>query len=159
MTSLLLTLMGIGLIAAMLMATISYLPAQQNITQNALSLIRTGFTGLQTGYTNYTAATGSAPTSSNWTSVLTPQYVFLPVAPSGLSWSYVSGATYGSSTGNYFCLSGTWNQAEYQAATDAAHWFSSQAYFMNSTCGATSNASAPTSWPASAAITFWVAVN
>jgi len=157
--NLLLTLMTIGLLSAALVISVQYIPAQQDITQNALALIRTGLTGLQTGYNNYTAATGSAPTSSNWTSVLTPQYVFLPAAPSGLSWSYASGAAYGSVTGNYFCLSGTWNKAEYQAAVDAAHWFSSQAYFLNSSCGATSNASAPTSWPASAAITFWVAVN
>lgn len=159
MINLLLTLMSIGLLAATLLISLNYLPAQQNITQNALSLIRTGFTGLQTGYNDYTAATGSTATTSDWTSVLTPQYVFLPATPSGLAWSYASGATYGSTTGNYFCLGGTWNQAEYQAALDAAHWFSSQAYFTNTGCGATSNGATPSSWPASAAVTFWVAVN
>lgn len=144
--------------AAAALVTISYLPASEPITQATINKLRTGLTGLQTGYNNYVAATGSVPTTANWSSVLTPQYVFLPATPgAGLGWSYASGAAYGSTTGNYFCLSGTWTQAQYQGAVLAASWFSPQAYFVNSACGATSAGSSPASWPATAAVTFWVA--
>lgn len=158
MLSLLLTLMSISLLAGMALVTISYIPASEPTTQATISKLRTGFTGLQTGYNDYVAATGSVPTTTNWDSVLTPQYVFIPATPgSGLGWTYVSGAAYGGTTGNYFCLSGTWNQAQYQGALSAATWFSPQAYFVNSSCGATSTGNSPTSWPATAAVTFWVA--
>lgn len=160
MLSLLLTILSIMLLAAAALISISYLPSGQYVTQATLNKLRTGLTGLQTGYNDYVAATGSTPTTANWSGVLTPQYVFLPAVPGkNLQWSYASGATYGGTTGNYFCLSGTWTQAQYQGALAAAQWFSPQAYFINSGCGATSNASAPSSWPASGAVTFWVAVS
>ncbi len=158
MIGLLLTLMSIFLLSAMVMVTINYVPANQGSILLAQNLIQTGLTGLQTGYNNYVAATGSVPTTSNWANVLTPQYVFLPAAPLNMSWSYTSGATYGSTTGNYFCLSGNMTQAQYQAAVNDMGDFSSQAYFLNTACGSTANGTTPTSWPASAALTFWVAV-
>lgn len=160
MLSLILTIMSIFLLGAAALISISYLPSGEYATQATLNKLKTGLNGLQTGYNNYVAATGSTPTTANWSSVLTPQYVFLPPVPSNnLQWSYVAGAAYGSSTGNYFCLSGTWTKSQYQGAVFAANWFSPQAYFINSSCGATSSESTPSSWPASAAVTFWVAVS
>ncbi len=160
MLSLVLTILSILLLSAAALISISYSPAGEYVTQATLNKLRTGLTGLQTGYNNYVAATGSTPTTANWGSVLTPQYVFLPATPGGnLQWSYASGATYGSTTGNYFCLSGTWTEAQYRGALSAANWFSPQAYFISSGCGATSNATTPSSWPATAAVTFWVAVS
>ncbi|MHB1666044.1 hypothetical protein [Thiomonas sp.] len=160
MTSLVLTIMSIALLAAMALATVSYLPADTDSISTAQSQVSAGFISLQNGYNAYVAATGSVPTTANWSSVLTPQYVFLPAAPLNTSWAYTAGAPYsGSATGNYFCLSGTMNQAQYTGMINAARQFSPQAFFYGSACGATSDAATPTTWPATVAVTFWVYAN
>jgi hypothetical protein len=159
MLSLLLTLMSIGLLAVMVVTSVSYLPLDEDVILGTGDMVHNGLIALQTGYNNYVSATGSTPTSNNWTSILTPEYVFLPATPKGMSWSYTSGAPYGSATGNYFCLSGSITAAQYQGIVNQESQFSSQAYFISSTCGATTNAPAPGNWPANVAITYWVHVN
>lgn len=148
MLNLILVIMSIALTASLAYASVTYLSPEDGVRQTDISYIESGLRGLQNGYSDYVAETGNTPTSL---SQISPQYVFTPTAPKGLAWSYGSGAYSTSFNGTYFCLSGSAMSVEVQAAEDLESTFSPEQYFVNSSCGATSDATVGSTL----AITFW----
>lgn len=152
MINLIFTLMSIALMGWVMIASVSYVnPAQAQVRERA-SRVEAALGGLKAGFDEYQAATG-LPASS--LAEITPAYTFLPAAPSGMSWSYG-----GVGNGRFFCLSGVAKPYDYEGLKRLSGVLSPQAYFINGSCGATTNAYPQSSGDGVAvAATYWVAPN
>lgn len=89
-----------------------------------------------------------------------PMLRLMPAAPANYTWSYGQHAADGSVWDglHYFCLSSA-------APADLGIWrgmirakqaFSAEQLFMGNSCGATTNLSEPTTYPASVSVTYFV---
>lgn len=151
MNNLILTIISIALMAWVTIESISYINPVAVIASKLSPQLLNGFHSLESGYNNYTLNIGSQP---NLMTDIAPHYAFVPAAPNGTSWSFGSGGASG--TGRYFCLSGSFNAAILRASINLQQNLSPQAYFINSTCGATSTL-IPTGSNPTVALTYWVA--
>ena len=157
MFSLIITVSSIALLAVLLMAGMNYVNTDMITEMETTGKVRTGFIKLSTAFLNYRQLNQSALIETNWTTVLTPQYGFMPNAIANTSWSYEN-----DSSGQNFCLVGSVTESQYKGIEDVKSTFSSQAYFVSSTCGVTENfsegsqPSIPTTFPATVAATYWL---
>lgn len=143
MFQLVIAVMSIGLMALMMTVGVQYinpLPAQ---AQQVSTRLEHGLLGLKKGFDNYVDEKGVAPLNL---SDFTPHYAFVPASSSQSSiiWSYkrISGSTGAA----YLCFKPIYpNNTPFPPAYTGAFIrlkkvLSPQAYFINTTCGATSNA-------------------
>lgn len=153
MLNLTLVIVSILLTAGMLYAGFSYLNQDYNIVQVSSLLAYQGFNAYDSAWTSYKKAMGSPPSTATWAADLTPSYIFAPQAPSGFTWSY---GTNGSG-GYWFCLgNASANKTGYLALNRLTTLYSAQRYFVNNSCGATSNMAAPGSYPTAVRATYWM---
>lgn len=150
MSNLILTVLSIALMGVMLLMSVNYISPIAQVSAKLEPQLVNDLHSLESGYNAYVLNVGSNPAQL---SDITPHYAFLPAAPVGTSWSFGTGGTNG--TGQYFCLSGTFNPALMRASKVIANSLSPQAYFISSNCGVTTNA-IPAGNAPQAAITYWV---
>lgn len=150
MSNLILTVISIALMGALLLQSVNYINPIAQIAAKLEPQMINSFHTLESGYNAYVLAVGSNPTQL---SDITPKYAFLPAAPKNTSWSFGTGGSNG--TGQYFCLSGVFNPALMRASINLQGSLSPQAYFINSTCGVTTNA-IPAGNNPTVALTYWV---
>jgi len=154
MFSLILSVVSISLVSAFLLITVNYVNPMAEMTDGMKGTLNQGLYQLELGYEDYVTVNGSEPSNLGQ---LTPAYAFTPSAVfTGASavWTLSPGAT----SGRYVCLSGTLNKSHVWAAEKSQAMHSSQAFFINSTCGATTN-NIPTltgSATQSLAVTYWL---
>jgi hypothetical protein len=145
---------GIGLVSALLLGGTSLLqgtgPLRSQIKETSTSM----FHALASAYQSYYAANRVAPTTAAWQTQLVPSYITELKTPiTGLTWTFNTDVTHG----DYFCLYGSMPQTTYLGLSDAATNFPTSSYILNTTaCGQRSNSSAPSSWPTTVYITYWV---
>ena len=153
MAQLLAVLVAIGLMAAMVTASVQYVDPVMQQAGPWTERLERAFLELQRGHEAYKAATGSLP---NALADITPRYVFLPAAPPGMSWDYGSGGASG--TGRYFCLSGAAGPAVFEALGRLTGRLSPQAYFRDGAqCGVTADNPPPGGGNSTTVfVTYWV---
>lgn len=169
MFQLILVILAIALSAAQLLVGLNYSPAWIKTAQDANIVARQSMQTLEQAFDIATAAnSGTAPTvtaaadgglSTNFLSIIK----FTPAAPSGYQWVYGQHANDGTYYANmyYFCLKPVSGgigatQGIYRGLLNAMSIFSTTQVFVNSGCGASANAAAPTSWPAALSLTMYV---
>lgn len=169
MFQLILTIIGIALTAAMLAASINYVPWWHKYATDAEEVVRRSAPLLEQAYDVVVRqAEGVAPAvgtgadgglMANFGSVLK----LTPAAPHGFTWKYglKSGGSAPWAGLNYFCLEYTEDPAgapvgAWQGLRRAAAVFSPQQYIMSSQCGDTASQATPTQYPAKLALTFYV---
>lgn len=153
MFQLILVVLAIALASVTAVASINYLNPVPRAAQMQALRLESGFNDLANGYRAYVEAQGHPPAHL---SDMTPHYAFTPAAPTGSAWSFGQGGV--NNAGRYFCLSGTFAPVDIGAILRLRKVLSPQAYFINTGCGATSNA-VPAADAASftGAVTLWVA--
>ncbi len=155
MFSLVAVVLSIALVASLLAATMSYIPADRDIRIAMIGQIHAQLTALQTAAVCYAQAeAGAYPAVASWQSALAPNYVFLPTPPSGMSLSYGSGAYSATVTDEWFCISNPATPAEQAALNETATRFSTQQAVLSSACGA-----APLGASSGTALTLWLPVD
>lgn len=153
MFQLILVLISIALVSVTTITGINYLNPAAQQAQTIARRLEADFHDLKKGYLAYVAANEAKPQTM---ASLTPHYAFKPVAVGDTAWSYGAGGAGGQ--GRYFCLSGTFAPAPVGAILRLKKVFSPQAYFINSACGATANATpAADATTFTGAVTLWVA--
>lgn len=150
MFQLVLAVLAIGLVAATLSTTVSYVNPAAVQAETLADRLTEDFQDLKTGYETYMQSHATPP---NALADITPAYVFRPPAPGPTHWSFGAGP----SGGRYFCLSGTFSAVGVRAIRSLRVVFSPQAYFINTTCGATTDALPATGSAFTGAVTLWVA--
>lgn len=153
MFQLILVVLSIALVSVTALTGFNYLNPAAHQAQTLAHRLEANFNDLQRGYLAYVDVTGAKPQTM---SDITPHYAFKPAALGNTAWSYGTGGAGGQ--GRYFCLSGTFAPSPVGAILRLRKVFSPQAYFINATCGATTNA--PPAAQAKAftgAVTLWVA--
>lgn len=170
MIQLIITIVAIALTAALLAASVNYLPWWQKYASDTESVVRTSAPLLEQAYDVVVRqANGVAPSvgagadgglMSNFGSVLK----LPPAAPQGFTWKYgvKSGGSAPWAGLNYFCLEYT-DEAEgapvgaWQGLRRAAAVFSPQQYVLGNSCGDTTSVGTPSEYPAPLALTLYVA--
>jgi len=154
MFSLILSVVSISLVSAFLLITVNYVNPMAELAEGMKGSLNQSLYQLELGYEDYVTVNGSEPSNIGQ---LAPDYVFLPPAVftgASAAWTLSPGAT----SGRYVCLSGTLNKTHLWAAEKSQTLHSSQAFFINSGCGATAN-NIPTltgSSTQSLAVTYWL---
>lgn len=154
MIALVWSIIGIGLVAALLFGGMSLFNTNAanmgQIKDNATS----AFYGLASAYHAYVKANDVSPSTGSWQTELVPGYITeLKTPVSGASWSYGYDATYG----YYFCLSGSMPQAAWDGMYAAIGNFPSSSFYINITgCTTRSTSSKPSSWPTTLYAAYWV---
>lgn len=154
MFSLVLSIISISLVSAFLLITVNYMNPEAALAGQMKDGLNQGLYQLEVGYEDFVTVNGTEPSNIGQ---LTPDYAFTPPAifrGAGASWGLSPGAT----SGRYVCLSGTLNKTHLRAAVNSKSMHSAQAFFINSTCGATTN-SIPVltgSQTQSLAVTYWL---
>jgi len=136
MFSLILTVVSISLLAAFMLISVSYVNPAAAITSEMKASLSKGLYQLEVGYEDYVTVNASEPSNLGQ---LTPDYAFTPATVfrgSNAAWTLSPGST----SGRYVCLSGTLNKLHVAAAVKSQAMHSSQAFFINTSCGDTSNA-------------------
>jgi len=176
MTSLIMVILSIVLMAAMLMISVNYLPAwrtvsasSETVTLNALHTLKGAFAAawVADNPTSYQTNTYTDPPVINnadgGLAANFSAYAFLPGAPAGYAWLY--GHTAGGFS--WFCMypirgSGGASQGVYNGMRAALRDFGANAneVFMTAgksrVCGSTTNSGAPSRFPANYVITLFV---
>lgn len=142
--------MSMILMVSLTFSGIQYLDPDGPLRVTLKADIKNGFDDLEEAYDTYVLTTGSKPDTLTWDTDLTPRFVFMPPTPGETSWSYGSNGV-----GEWFCLSGTFNETLFEAAGMAGRHYSEQAYFISEACGSRANIT-PSAFPADVAVTFWV---
>lgn len=163
MVQLLMVIMAIGLSAAALTATISYLPTWTATAEKTYTLSKAGFVTLEAAFKGYSAANGgAAPVPSaaqdGGIGAFQAYYSFLPKAPAGFAWKYgFNGTDY------YFCVypTGTGGAVgDFRGLDRLRQVFSEQQFFVNpdgiTGCGGTVSIAEPVEFPAQFAGTYLV---
>jgi hypothetical protein len=165
MNSLIFTLLAIALSAAVVLTTVSYLPAWQPAAAQAQAIAQAGFDTLETAHYLASKATGLEPlptaeTDGGVVTNLSAYYSFLPPAPEGYAWKYGNDGVSGY---NWLCLHGAsaaGTKAVWEALSRLKTTYSTEQYFVHSggaaNCGTASNAVAPTTYPAQFSATLFV---
>lgn len=168
MHTLILAILAIALTSALLMSSLSYLPAWQGAAQVNAELVQTGFARLERAYEVYAQANGDTPAAptgaadgglvANFGALLG----FVPRAPDGYAWSYgqrpVDGGTY--SGMHYFCLAPVNTSAGSEGVARGILRLrqvvpQDQVVFSDA-CAATSDWSAPADYPQPLHATYYV---
>ncbi len=107
MTQLILTIMAIALSAALIVATVNYMPSWPKQAEITQTLGKTGFTQLQAAYKGYHTANGVVPEPNadpdgGLATHFTPYLDFVPRAPDGYYWTY--GRQLAGNLDHFFCL-------------------------------------------------------
>ena len=168
MTQLIITIIAIALTAALVLASISYVPAWYGFSNTAQKQVSAAMPLLEQTYDVLTRAAGGTPpavqggSDGGFRSLFLPTLKFAPAAPAGYTWVYGQHANDGSRYANlnYFCLSplGSTSEGVGRGIYRAAGVFSADQMFINSGCGATSTLGQPGNWKGiSRAVTFYVA--
>lgn len=170
MVQLIIVVLAIALLGLLLTATVNYIPWWYKTAADIEEVIRKSLSIVEQGYDVATRATDGTPPAvttaadGGFAAGFTPVLKVLPAAPPGFTWVYGQRTTNDvpNLTGlNWFCLrhtaTGGGNEGAWRGSLRAAAVFSNSQYFINSECGAASSLSAPTSYPAPLAITFYVA--
>ena len=165
MVHLILTVIAIGLSAALIGASINYLNPTWPLIDRVATQVKSGVLSLEQGINQYAVVNADVnvglptfPSVDTWEADVTPSYTFLPKPPPNLTY------TYGESTaqptylgpGHYVCLSGAASEIQYKALVRAGREMSPQQYVLSDTCGATAAGTPPVTWPATVAATYWL---
>jgi hypothetical protein len=155
MLAIILVLVGVALAGLLVYGNSTSLqnssPVRSQIKENTITAIY----GLASAYQAYYNANGVAPTAGACSSTaLVPTYITeIKYPASGLSCSFGTNATYG----NYFCYSGSVSQQAYNAFVDATASFPTSSYILGTTgCAERTTDTAPTTWPATIYLTYWL---
>lgn len=154
MMALVWTVIGIGLVAALLFGGASlFTPNAATLTQikdNSTS----AFQGMASAYQAYVNANDIPPTTADWQTQLVPGYLpELKQPVSGATWSYGYDATYG----YYFCLSGSLPQTAWDGLYATIGNYPTNAFYLNVTsCTTRSTSAKPSSWPSTLYATYWL---
>lgn len=143
-------LIAIALTATTMLVAVTYLSPAAVQAENMADGLERGLRALKSGYQSYVNANPAMPDSM---SDITPEYVFIPPAPPSTQWLVGAGAT----GGRYFCWSGDFTAIGVRAIRHLRNRFSPQAYFINTNCGATTDALPAPGQTFSGAVTLWVA--
>jgi len=170
MIQLIITVVSIALTAALLLASINYIPWWHGIASDTEFIIKESLPKLERAYNVATIlgnGTPPAPTTEadgGFQSLFEPIVKLLPAAPPGFEWSYgrYTGTEQPWAGLDYFCLTytasgGRAEQGAWTGALRASTIFSPQQYILGSACGKTVSQSLPSSYPQPLAITFFVA--
>lgn len=168
MTQLIITIVAIALTAALVLASINYVPAWYGYSTTAEKQVRAALPLLEQAYDVMTRAAGGTPPAvqavadGGFRSNFVPTLKFAPAAPTGFTWVYGQHANDGTlyANLNYFCLvpTGQISDGVGRGVYRAAGVFSTDQLFINTTCGATSSIGQPASFAgASRVVTFYVA--
>lgn len=170
MTSLILTIISIVLLAAISVVSINYLPSWSRDKADTTAVVRESVERLERGFHLYAQAHGDVPaavqpvTDGGLASNFTPSYLpFVSVAIKGYRWVY--GATDASAPAPYqntayFCMTPTTYGAlavegKVRGALSALQYLSEEQAFVAPACGATSSAEY-SSFPAAMSFTYFV---
>ncbi len=153
MFSLILAVIAIALIAAVATAGLSYIEQDMGSAHETRSVTHTGFSLLGSAFLSYRIDQGVNLPVAGWEAALTPDYTFFPNTPEGVVWSYGTNGT----GGYWFCLSGdAVKSSQYKGLAALREGYSAQAYFLSGACGASADGTAPATFPAAAAATYWI---
>ncbi|HYH40118.1 MAG TPA: hypothetical protein VD860_18005 [Azospirillum sp.] len=94
-------LIGLALMGMVVAGGIQYVNPSAMAKRRITSQADAGFSMLEGAYRSRQASGAAAPTADGWQAALFPAFGTMPVAVSGLSWSYGVQAD-----GTWFCLSG-----------------------------------------------------
>ncbi len=151
MSSLIITILSIGLFAAMVAATVSYLPWWAKDAAATESLVAAGFAKLDRAFELKTGADGDIPppvlaeADGGLGSHFTELLGFIPQPPVGFTWSYGQRISDGSRYSEmfYFCLSPTHENAGSVGKVRGISQFKSVAgidqYILSDQCGDIAN--------------------
>ena len=164
MTSIILTLMSIGLAAAVMLAAVNYIPGWKPSSDEAYLLAKDGLKSLDKAFQAGSKANGGVPPApilvdidGGLNTLFSAYYGFLPKAPTGYNWKYGhNGLEY------YICMypstTGATSKGYGLGFKRLTNIFSDERYFVN-TIGCGSNINADLSgltYPASVYITYYV---
>lgn len=169
MLPLILTLIAIALTAVTMYATMSYLPVWATSVTPNYELALTGVTRLENAFTLYAlanseteaAVTGAA--DGGLSTNFLPYLRFLPPAPTGMAWVYGQHAVDASAYSglHYFCLTPSGagiDRTVFESLLRLQRSVNSAQGFLGSSCGiTTASLTAPGSYPATRAFTYYVA--
>lgn len=166
MVQLIISVMAIALTALTVLASISYIPWWYKKAADTDQVLRASLTQLEKGYKAATrTSAGVAPTATGtgdggFDANFRPVLGLLPRAPGAFTWSYHQHPADSSAWAglNYFCLTSTedGSEGEWHGFKRAGAVFSAEQYVVSDTCGDTTSAALPSSYPAPLALTFFV---
>lgn len=133
MHNLIITLISIQLFALVGFFSISYINPERKIENDIALRMERSFNDGFDAFALYRTANLDAQPST--LGDIFPAYGFLPPAPKGMSWTFGSGGA----NGRWLCLSGAVGQLSVRAAQKMQQNFSTQAMFVHSSCGVTTN--------------------
>ena len=169
MHSLILTLISIGLLAALATASVTYVPWWQRDASNTEAIVDSGMRKLERAFQLHAKAHADTPApalggadgglAANFQAYLG----FVPAAPAGFAWAYGVRPNDGTAYSNmsYFCLypaeSGAGQMGKVRGIYRfAAYAGQGQAVYSNTTCGAISNTAMASEFPQSVRLTYYV---
>lgn len=154
MMALVWSVIGIGLVAALLFGGISLFNPDASTLAQVRDNTTSAFQGVASAYHAYVNANDVAPTTAGWYAELVPGFlpdVKYPI-PDTL-WSYGTDVTYG----DYFCLYGTMSIVAYNGALTAAANFPTNVLVVSpGACGERSAVLVFGGFPRSIYITYWL---
>lgn len=143
---LIIAMLSLTLIVGAINASISYIPAWQYQAAIPTTLGVDGFKLFQTAYLKYEQASGNTAVNvNNWDSTLKPYYGFVPRAPDGMAWGFglYAGSNPSYAGYNYFYLTktggGAPSQLQWEVMKRISKQFSTEQFFLSSTCGEADN--------------------
>ena len=134
MHNLIITLISIQLFALVGFFSISYINPERKIENDIAMRMERSFNDGLDAFSLYRTANLDAQPST--LAQIFPAYGFLPPAPKGMSWTFGSGGA----NGRWLCLSGSVGKLGVRAVQKMQQNFSTQAMFVHSSCGVTTNA-------------------
>lgn len=169
MTSLILTVISIVLLAALSVATINYLPSWSRDKTETTEVVRTAVVRLDRAFHLYAQAHGGTPApviageDGGLASNFLPYLPFVPPAVRGHRWVYGmtdASAPAGYQNTAYFCMTPTTygastGEGRLRGVLAAQQFMSEQQAFVAPACGATANAAYST-FPAPMSFTYFV---
>jgi len=154
MSSIILVIISISLLAAFLNAGLNYVNLNQYQESKYEKLIESSLTSFSINFSAYKNLKGYSLPTSNWESELGEINQELPASISGNVWSYNN-----TSGKYYFCLSSSAVSENVYNAMVKVKDNRSVKTFVNTNCGAndaTTSFSPPSSFPAQIALTYWI---
>jgi hypothetical protein len=168
MFQLILAIVAIALSAAQMLVGLNYTPVWVKTASDTDLITRTSMQTLEQAFDIATSAnSGTSPTvtaaadgglATNFLSIIK----FTPAAPKGYQWVYGQHANDGTRYASmyYFCLTPTAGsqatQGVFRGVQRSMSIFPVDQVYVNSTCGATANYGAPSTFPAAMALTMYV---
>lgn len=151
---LVIVILAIIMMSFVTFAGINYLKLEPYTVIKYEKQIESGFMQLLTGFYAYKSMYGVNLATTDWKTKLDNINIKIPASIETATWTY-------NKTNNgkiYFCLSGTLSDLAYKGASNYATR-SSDAIFINTSCGALENSTAlsqSTANPKTFSVTFWV---